>query len=243
MQTVRLLKPIFKLLTLGVLASWLWVFTIGAVEQPPRLTIKSQPESPLQLSILQIVPSELIGSSVITMVVTNESATTVRAFAVALSEGNSATGVLLINAQHDQQMLRGNEIKPITLRRTDKEIQAGITLSVDYVEFENGNSWGPDTFDSSNSLAGERDGVHHAIAALADRKKNQGVVALSLDLEPTIAAISMPSNHSANWEQGFQRGVSTVRTRLKRALEKGGNEKVLAEWERIVSESKKTTTP
>jgi hypothetical protein len=243
MENVRLLNPIFKLLILAVLATWLWVLTIGAVVQSPKLTIESQPDSPVHLSVFQIAPSELNGSSVITLMVKNETANSVRAFAVALSEGKSKTGVLLFNSHNDQQMLRANEIKPITLRKTDEEILAGVTFSIDYVEFEDGSKWGADTFDSANSLAGERDGLRQAVAALADRLRTQGVTSLSRDLEPTITAISMPRTHSANWEQGFQRGVSIVRTRLKRALEKGGNEKLLVEWERIVAESKKNTTP
>ena len=242
MGSVRRLKPIFKLLILAILATWLWVLTIGAVVQSPKLTIESQPESPLHLSVFQIAPSELTGSSVITLKVTNESASNVRAFAVAMSAGESKTGVLLINAHNDQQTLRANETKPIALRKTNEEILNGVMFSIDYVEFEDGSKWGSDTFDSANSLAGERDGSSGG-RSLAARLRTQGVISLSRDLETTVSAISMPRAQSANWDQGFQRGVSIVRARLKRALENGGNEKLLAEWERIVAESKKTTTP
>lgn len=243
METVRPLKSIFKLLIFAVLATWLWVLTIGAVVQSPKLAIESQPESPLRLSVFQIVPSELPGSSVITLMVTNGGSGSVRAFAVAISAGKSKTGVLLINAHNDQQMLQANENKPIALRKTDEEILNGVTFSIDYVEFEDGSRWGSDTFDSASSLAGERDGVRRAVGALADRVRTQGPNSLSRDLEPTLSAISASTDGSANRNQGFQRGVNIVRARLRRALEKGGQDKLLAEWEQITAESKKTTTP
>jgi len=237
METVRPLKLIFKLLTLVIFATWLWVLTIGAV-QSPRLTIESQPESPLQLSLFQIAPSDLVGSSVITLMMTNVSASSIRAFAVATSEGKSKTGVLLINASNDQQTLQANEKKSITLRKTDQEIVDGVTFSVDFVEFGDGSKWGPDTFDSASSLAGEREGTRQAVVAVDDRIRAQGVTALSRDLEATTSAISMPSAHSANWNQGFQRGVDTVRARLQRALEKGGQDRLIAEWDRIAADAK-----
>lgn len=243
METVTPLKLVFKLLTLAVLAIWLCVFTIGAVVQSPRLTIETQPESPVQLSNFQIAPSDLAGSSVVTLMVTNVSISDVRAFAVAISRGKSTTGVLLINAHNDQQLLRANEIKPITVQKSDQEILDGLKFSIDFVEFADGSKWGPDTFDSANSLAGEREGIREAIGVLAGRLKNQGVITLSGDLEQTISAISMPPAHSANWNQGYQRGVNTILARLKRALEKGGQEKLFAEWDRIVVGSKRTATP
>ncbi|HEX6189049.1 MAG TPA: hypothetical protein VFZ40_13305 [Pyrinomonadaceae bacterium] len=242
MEIASPLKLIFKLLILAVLATWLWVLTIGAV-QSPKLTVESQPESPLHLSVFQVSPSERTGSSVITLMVMNGSATTVRAFAVAMSPGNSKTGVLLINAHNDQQMWRANEIKPITLRKTDEEILNGISFSIDYVEFEDGSKWGSDTFDSASSLAGERDGFRQAVAALTDRFRTQPVDSLSTDLDQTIDAVSTPRDHSANWNQGFHRGLNIVRARLKRAQANGGKEKLVTEWERIVAESKKTKTP
>jgi hypothetical protein len=232
-------KLIFKLSTLGILSICSWIFTSGAVTQSPKLAIENQPDSPLQISSFQIESTDLEISTRVTLMLKSTSIKPIRAFAITSSVGKGKTGVVLITTNTDEQMWQLNETRPIQIGKSRDEITSGIKLSIDFVEFADGSAWGPDSFDSADSLAGERAGLRASLQPLTEILKTKGFSGLMQSVSSTISNIPIPEGRSLSWERGFQRGAGKVLERLNRAYKKGGQEQLKAEWERAVDDSER----
>lgn len=229
----------FKLFTLGTLSVCLWFFIAASATQSPKLSIKNQPDSPLQVKSFEVVPTIMEQSSAVTLILTSTSSKPIRAFAVASSVDIGKIRAQLITTNSDEQMWQLNEIKPITIRQSTDELLRGIELSIDFVEFSDGSTWGEDSFDSASSLAGEREALRATAKSLGERLKSEGYSVLINDLSTSAPNGPAPRGKSTSWERGFQRGVLTVAERLRRAHKKGGQEQLKAEWERVVADSKR----
>ena len=228
------LKLIFKLTTLCCLSICLWIFASGALTQSFKLSIENRQDSPLQISSYQIDVTYSQTSSDVTLMLTSSSIKPIRAFTIASSVGQEKTGAILITTDTDEQMWQFNEIKPIKIRKSREEILNGVKLSIDFIEFSDGSTWGPDSFNSADDLAGERVGLRSSVQSLSEISKARGLNALTNDVD-----IPTPEGKSLSWQRGFQRGTRTVRERLNRAYRRGGREQLEAEWARVVADSKR----
>lgn len=228
------LKLIFKLSTLCGLSICLWIFASGALTQSSKLTVENRQDSPLQISSFQIDLTYSETSSDVTLMLTSSSLKPVRAFTIASSVGQEKTSAVLITTDTDEQMWHFNEIKPIKIRKSHDEIQNGVKLSIDFIEFSDGSTWGPDSFNSADDLAGEDVGLRSSVQSLSEISKTKGLNALTNNVD-----IPTPPGKSLSWQRGFQRGTRTVSERLNRAYKKGGQEQLQAEWERLLADSKR----
>lgn len=233
------LKLIFKLSTLCVLSICLWTFASGALTQSSKLNIEKQPDSPLQISSFQIdlTYSEL--SSDVTLMLTSRSVKPIRAFTIATSVEEEKTGAVLITTNSDEQMWQFNEIKSIKIRKGRDEIINGVKLSIDFVEFSDGTTWGPDSFNSADDLAGERVGLRSSVQSLSEILRTKGLSGVINNVASDVSGIPTPQGRSLSWERGFQRGARTVIERLNRAYKKGGQGQLETEWERALADSKR----
>ncbi|MDQ1638215.1 MAG: hypothetical protein QOF62_1554 [Pyrinomonadaceae bacterium] len=234
-------KLMFKLASLGILGACLWIFTSGGLTQSANLTIEHQPDSPLQISSSQIDLTYSEPSLEVTLMLASRSVKPIRAFTIASSVGRDKTGALLITTNTDEQMWQFNEIKPITMRKSRAEIIDGVKLSIDFVEFSDGTTWGPDSFNSADDLAGEREGLRLSVQILSQIAKTKGFGGFINNLTSNRSDISIPKGKSLSWERGFQRGAGTVIERLNRAYTKGGPGQLESEWARTLADSKRTS--
>lgn len=102
-------------------------------------------------------------------------------------------------------------------------------LSVDYVEFEDGGSWGGDSQKMSEHIAGMKAGQENAVAEIKKLSGNQKTLSdfLRQDLAQ-IKPLDVGTAESEKWRRGFLSGhKSTLRT-LQSAYEKQGSEAVAA---------------
>lgn len=97
-----------------------------------------------------------------------------------------------------------------------------VVLSVDFVEFADGSTWGADTFKMSEKLAGQRAGGRAALTELRDKSKKHGLKAVSDAIDEEIV-LTPESDKSRIWKVGFEEGVRIVRVRLQHAKRKGGS--------------------
>lgn len=96
-----------------------------------------------------------------------------------------------------------------------------VILSVDFVEFADGHTWGSDTFKMSEKLAGKRVGGETALEMLRGKSKMLGLNAVAEAIEEEIS-LTAEKDKSELWQEGFAEGVKIVRLRLKHAKSKGG---------------------
>lgn len=93
-----------------------------------------------------------------------------------------------------------------------------IIVSLDFVEFTDGTSWGPDTNSSKDLLAGMRAGAQTMAAHLRDVFGAKGATSLSAELEGAANELGTAAAASVKWREGFQRGAAFIRERAKREI-------------------------
>ncbi|MGI8468324.1 MAG: hypothetical protein ACR2N3_07715 [Pyrinomonadaceae bacterium] len=93
-----------------------------------------------------------------------------------------------------------------------------IFLSIDYVEFADGTSWGSDTQRKSKHIAGERAGRNAAIRQVKEFLRTGDTATLTNFLSQPITTLTVPNpqaNLGAEWNKGFQRGYKSIISILK----------------------------
>jgi len=96
-----------------------------------------------------------------------------------------------------------------------------IMLSVDFVEFADSTTWGPDTTRSSQRLAGMRDGMSFERNRLLTILNDDGIAKLISDLDAELD-INPPPGNSSQWSEGFRTGAVQYRARLRRTRSQSG---------------------
>lgn len=234
-------KLSFKFLVLGILTASFWFFyhnhSFSQTAPPPRIVVAEQPGSPLLLLSKYVDSSDPLrpryGYSV-----TNVSDKPVRAFAIQerVSVGGGAPtihtslthspAVKLFLKPHESRHEEGG-LGSIYQSPPDK-----VELAVDFVEFADGVKWGDDTSKFSEILDGFRAGGKAAIKKYREILVSAGMSGLeqALGSPDLIQPESQPK--SVNWTDGFNSGVSTVKSRLSKVKTKGGQEGVKRELEK-----------
>jgi hypothetical protein len=209
----------------------------GPERLKPLLNIQEQPGAPLKLTATTkwtSAPDQQMLE--IYVVVENVSELEIRSYAWRLgtttdgSQDNDAC--LLHNRLSFVKVLGpGESDGKSTWRRIPVDSPSpSLDLSLDYVEFANGSTWGSDTCKSGERLSGLRAGVLAARDKFAKvPTENRGKDVINL-LKQDVAIIEVPDGHSSVWVEGFRDGVRGLFEKLRRANEEGG----LPEVERVL---------
>lgn len=113
------------------------------------------------------------------------------------------------------------------LERENIKPNEGLSLSIDYVEFEDGSSWGEDVQGQSEHLIGARAGVEVAIKQFKDLINNRETAALTTILEKKLVdvEVALPKTfQSEKWQKGFTDGYKTIAGFLKNQRGQGYDE-------------------
>ncbi len=112
-----------------------------------------------------------------------------------------------------------------------------LTLAVDYVEFDDGTTWGKDTQRSVEYLSGQREGEKAALNSIQDMREKQGDTVIEELLKKKESEVAAPpAGHSAEWEYGFRTGHNALLLRLREADRKGGARALASELQREVED-------
>jgi hypothetical protein len=194
--------------------------------QSPTVYVLPQPGVPLLISSAVI---NLANPSVpqIDCIVTNVSDKPIQSYAVLrnVSGDKRSYNLTLNHILSLDSVFQPFQTRPESLI-IDSEPIKSITLSIDFVEFIDGSTWGDDTCRSAERLAGQRAGARAAKDHLIKKVGNPS--ALLNAVAAGEADVDLPPGHSPSWEEGFHTGTGVMRERLRDAKSKGG----LAEVER-----------
>lgn len=106
---------------------------------------------------------------------------------------------------------------------SDKEPLESISLSVDFVEFGDGSTWGIDSRNSRDMLAGQREGAKAERKRLRELLKSKGPAAVldaaGEDVTDGTRDAGANTNRSEEWLRGYRNGVGSFRHRLRRNLQ------------------------
>jgi hypothetical protein len=102
-----------------------------------------------------------------------------------------------------------------------------LFLSVDYIEFEDGSSWGNDTQKQSEHIAGDSAGEKNAVKEIRQLLLGQNINAVSELLKKEVSEINPPdidNKKTEKWRRGFISGYRSILIKLQFAYEKQGME-------------------
>lgn len=114
-----------------------------------------------------------------------------------------------------------------------------VVLSVDYVEFEDGTTWGRDEFKTSERLAGQHTGHQSVVENLRETLETKGKRGLLSALVTEVDDLQPPQSKSQQWKEGFRVGLKIARARLRHAQESGGMTALEYELEKQMAKPKR----
>ncbi|MEN3334767.1 MAG: hypothetical protein V7641_4132 [Blastocatellia bacterium] len=209
----------------------------GASGQTTRASISVMPDAPLALQIAQpenrgVDPQD----PEVELVISNTTDKPVNAYAIRydiVSNGQLRPGgVELNNISAVQFLLQPKQMRTADIGGVHYSMPIEqIIVSIDFVEYTDGTTWGVDTYSSGEVLAGLRAGAQTATRYLHRLLTEQGAASFAGGLERAAGDVSIPVGHSSKWQEGFQRGVAFITERAKHEI---GNSSP-AEIERALS--------
>lgn len=202
-----------------------------SAREEPGVEVLEQSSSPLQVSTETKWANKEKDGLEVRLVLKNTGERAVRAYAVrvgTLLPDEPGGGCFLHNVERRAKMLRpGRTDARSTWRGVPLEgEQPSYKALVDFVEFEDGLTWGDDSCRSSEYLDGLRTGARAARAALWERLAADGLEELLRQLSADEGRgewrPAATEGRSEAWAAGFKWGAVQVRERLRRAARKGG---------------------
>ncbi|HEY0081045.1 MAG TPA: hypothetical protein VGB73_20745 [Pyrinomonadaceae bacterium] len=206
------------------------------IAQPPIVSIAEQQGVPLLITIERIDTSNPLDPQV-NYTLKNLSDKPIRAYTVLEETATSSSKVknstiknitstaqLLLPNQSRQEMFGGQSFSDPLL---------SLILSIDFVEFADGSTWGEDTQHAAENLAGQRAGGRETLKKLRGLFAAQGIEAVKkLITQGNIEVVSPLVGQSEKWQYGFKIGHNTILSRLRTAQEKGGSRQLADELQK-----------
>lgn len=204
--------------------------------QSARVIVSAMPDAPLKLAIPhpESTGAEQYAPSV-DVVIENTSDKDVSSYAIRYDLGFDGElrrgGVELNQSSTARSLLRPGDTRSTSVgdAHYSRPIER-VVVSLDFVEFTDGSTWGPDTYSSKEVLAGMRAGARTLTERLLRVLRERGLTALSKELDRADDDMDI-QDRSAKWLEGFQRGKTLIRERAKREMKTLSN----AEAQRVLT--------
>jgi hypothetical protein len=189
-----------------------------------RAVVSTDPDAPV---VLQVPHPESPGADnhapEVEITITNTSDKQVSAYAIkyrVVCNGESRPGgVELVQSSTADSLMSPHDTRTVIVGGAHYSLPIEqIVVSVDFVEFTDGTSWGTDTYSSKEVLAGMRAGARRTAAHLLRVFTGSGANALSAELERVGNENDVAAEASEKWREGFQRGVAFIKERAKREI-------------------------
>ncbi len=257
-MTFPSLRVFTRLLTLLVMALTLIMVTRGnrnqlqatairenapfSVPQKPVVTVDIQPDVPIVISSPRIVYADSAYAEFV-YDLTNASTKPVRAYAI--RQQVYLQKVAASSFSFTNLPVSGHSPlspKALTTDSDTSDIEPGkqqrIVLSVDYVEFVDGTTWGQDSGNFAETSAGQRAAATLITARLKDASHLSGRQDVLKLIEDARANFKPSPAQSEKWQQGFSSAVASIMERLKRAYNKGGSNQLKYELSQVTTQLK-----
>lgn len=186
----------------------------------PEIIISSQDDAPLRIISTSVVSAESAHFKLQVMI-QNQGPKAIRAYALtskAASEKGQNGYTDFQNLTRQSSIWQPSAIKVDEVSDMRNEPIVSVRLTIDFVEFTNGSTWGPDIHHSSDLLTGQREGARIERERIRQLLKSKGPKALGDEIQDADFSRSEAlagENHSERWLEGFHSGVSSIRRRLK----------------------------
>jgi len=199
-----------------------------ADQKPLTVEVTAQNDSPLRITFTNIDNSASSFQS-IDYAVQNVSSKPIIGYVIWAKGKN--TGKIATNF-FPTKSFQANVIytEDLFVERENVKTDEVLSILVDYVEFEDGSSWGNNAQGQSEHITGGRAGVKAAAEQLYDLISNKKMEDLTAILNTELVDIEVPFLENApndKWRNGFRSGYKSTISFLKN--QRGKNEKELLE--------------
>jgi len=211
-------------------------------DQLPTVIITPQPGAPLQI-ISTWVESGKPDNFRLVAQVQNQSNKGIRAYtlnSLIASDKQQNGRSQFMNLTQSAAIWQPTEIRTIEVSDSQDNQIKRVTLTLDFVEFVDGTEWGPDSANSHDLLAGQREGAKLTRRHLHQVMRTQGLDAVVVEIKKGEDGQSKPTTtggHSNQWAEGFRNGVASVRRRISNAISSGNKDRIKTELDRIFDTS------
>lgn len=213
-----------------------------SIPQKPVIAVDIQPDAPIVISSPRVVYADSQYAEFV-YDLTNTSTKAVRAYAIrqqVYPQKGAASSFLFENLPLSGHPPFGP--KALTTSSDTSDIEPGkeqrVVLSVDYVEFVDGTTWGQDLGNFAETSAGQRAAAALITARLQQVNQSSGRQDVLKLIEDARADSKPSTTQSANWQRGFTSAVASVTERLKRAYTKGGSNQLKYELSQVTTQLK-----
>lgn len=181
-------------------------------------SITHQDDAPLRI-INTFVESEP-GMLRLRITAQNQSLKRIRAYAI-VADGGGVSRVDFVNLTKPAAIFQPTQVKTFDIAYSENNPSESVTLSVDFVEFDDGSVWGLDRHRSRDKLSGQREGAKAERRRLRELLKSKGTSAVLNAIREAVGdgqEAKTATQHSEEWLQGYRNGVSAIRHRLRQSL-------------------------
>ena len=112
-----------------------------------------------------------------------------------------------------------------------------LEYAIDFVEFSDGSTWGPDYCQAKEHLDGYRSGLKTARKLFKVRLAEAGAEQLIADLKKGPVKIEEPPGHSDRWIEAFRMGIEGMRESILRTYQERGSPEIDIELSRPIDPS------
>ena len=193
--------------------------------QTPEVIVLSQPDSPLLVTTSSRWATPGAEIFDLYVVVKNRDTKSIRAFTTRIDFGERKPACIVDNIYFPGKVLKQDEGDGKS-RFLAVNKNSAIQVSVDYVEFVDGSTWGQDTCRTVEYLAGERAGGDAAIKWFTNLIQEKGTKAVVEIIRSGSVNVEKPHSTSAWWDQAFRRGVDILSRRVMDAYSREGDAEV-----------------
>jgi hypothetical protein len=200
-----------------------------------KVAITRQSNSPVRIAILKINTEDPYSPEA-QISVTNIGDQPIRAYTISYEAKVANTtfgGMFLTNIQENNLAPNQSRLETIGGLPKSREVINQLTLMVDYVEFTNDRSWGPDANQSAELLSGNRAGIKAEKEYLSELLESRGPDSVIETYNSEEDQLLPSEEHSQKWLEGFRSGKATVRFRLKHSIKKGTIDEIKSELQKI----------
>jgi hypothetical protein len=191
----------------------------------PGVTITPQANSPLRIVSASIDAKDPLETR-LNVIIENASGKAIESYAISrtgVTEHSQSIATTLVNITSLGSALSPLQSDTETFASTYPEPLKSLAVSVDFVEFTDGSTWGVDRGKSGERLKGVRSGLAARKSAWLKKLKTEGDSPLRSFISGTgTDETAVPTGHSPEWEDGFRTSSGILRKRLERAYSTGG---------------------
>lgn len=201
----------------------------ASINSLPEIIIEPQPDSPLQLShavprfeIFKDTDGKEWNMLTISLDKKNVSQKTIRVSAIWIDDDLTSTQFACPN--DPRGLLRPNEQRKEGINQGSRDAQSSkiIKITVDFVEFTDGTTWGADIYESRQKLAGLRAGARAGQEYLQKIIGQKGIEFV-MEAVDELKNISPPDNiQNERWKKGFNLGLRVLSNHIKDGYKKEG---------------------